>query len=156
MSATRARWLLAGSILLASAGLAVGAAVITLQHSEAQARSGREPARAVVANVDGRQVVVFDTADGQRIVAPAPPRPGEPLGQTAAVRYDPANPSDVILAESTFGRDITLWIVACKLLVGGIIFAVVAARRLRRSAVPLQGAGPAQSVGMPKSSAQFS
>jgi len=48
------------------------------------------------------------------------------------VLYRPDRPTDVILDESTIARDITLWVVALKLLVGGVIFLVVGIRRLRR------------------------
>ena len=153
MSPTRARWLLGAALALVLAGVCVGAAVVALQRSEARDRSQREPARAVVADVDGGQVVVFTTVEGERIVAPAPQRQGEPLGETAAVRYDPANPTDIVLAESTLGRDLTLWVVALKLLVGGIIFAIVAARRLRSGTVNVR---PIQSVAIPYRPAQFS
>ena len=48
------------------------------------------------------------------------------------VRYDPAEPEHVVVDSSTFGRDITLAIVAIKLLIGGLVFAVLGVRHLRR------------------------
>ena len=59
---------------------------------------------------------------------------GNNLGPTVAVRYDPANPAHVVVDASTFGRDITLAVVALKLLVGGPVFVALGARRLRARA----------------------
>ena len=59
---------------------------------------------------------------------------GNNLGPTVAVRYDPANPTHVVVDASTFGRDITLAVVALKLLVGGPVFVALGARRLRARA----------------------
>jgi hypothetical protein len=39
----------------------------------------------------------------------------------------------VVSSESQLARDLTLWIVAVKLLVGGLAFVVVGAHRLRRA-----------------------
>jgi hypothetical protein len=51
------------------------------------------------------------------------------------VLYDPDDPRDVIADESHVARDITLWIVAIKLFVGGPVFAVLGRRTLRRTAL---------------------
>ena len=48
--------------------------------------------------------------------------------------YRPDRPTDVIIDESTAARDITLWIVAVKMLVGGSVFLVVGVRRLQPGA----------------------
>jgi len=79
--------------------------------------------------------IAFDTRDGRHVVVPEPRQHGEgtSTGTTVDVRYDPANPRHVVLDASTFGRDITLAIVAVKLLVGGPVFAVLGARHLRGS-----------------------
>lgn len=150
----RARALLAVGVVLVVAGVAVAALVVGLQRREAAERAGRLPADAVVADVDGGRVVVFTTETGERVVAPAPERPGEPLDRSVAVRYDPADPSDVVLAESTAGRDITLAIVAIKLVAGGALFAALAARALgparrgRHPAAAAPGSAP-QVVAIP-------
>ena len=78
--------------------------------------------------------IAFTTRDGRRIVTHEPQQHGDPtgIGSTVAVRYDPADPRHVVVDSSTFGRDITLAIVAIKLFIGGLVFAVLGARRLRR------------------------
>jgi hypothetical protein len=59
---------------------------------------------------------------------------GGGLGPTVNVRYDPANPAHVVVDAGTFGRDITLAIVAIKMLIGGPVFFYLGARRLRVTA----------------------
>ncbi len=78
--------------------------------------------------------IAFDTRDGKHVVVSEPRQHGEgtKTGPTVDVRYDPANPQHVVLDASTFGRDITLAIVALKLLIGGPVFAVLGGRQLRR------------------------
>jgi hypothetical protein len=76
---------------------------------------------------------MFVAADGRivRTKEPAVHGEGNGLGPTVRVRYDPANPTHVIVDSSTLGRDITFAIVALKLLIGGPVFVVLGARRLR-------------------------
>ena len=67
--------------------------------------------------------------------APEPLKSGTgrpPLGSQVEIRYDRDDPTTVISTESQLARDITLWIVAVKLLVGGLVFVVAGAHRLRR------------------------
>ncbi len=58
------------------------------------------------------------------------------MGSQVEILYDRDDPSTVINNESQLARDITLWIVAIKLLVGGVIFVGVGALRLRRPEAP--------------------
>jgi hypothetical protein len=76
---------------------------------------------------------MFVAANGQIIRTREPEQHGEgnAPGPTVNVRYDPADPAHVIVDASTLGRDITLAVVALKLIIGGIVFAVLGARRLR-------------------------
>ena len=118
--------------------LGVGAAYLTwhLHERDARRHAHFRPVTAVrVADGD----ITFFTADGRSVRTREPQQHGEGnnLGPTVAVRYDPANPTHVIVDANTFGRDITLAVVALKLLVGGPIFVVLGARRLRRR--PLTG-----------------
>jgi hypothetical protein len=53
-------------------------------------------------------------------------------GATVAIRYDPGDPTEVVADEPTAGRDITLAIVALKLLVGGPVLLALGTRRLAR------------------------
>jgi curved DNA-binding protein CbpA len=112
--------------------LGVGAAVLTWQvHQTDASRHARfQP-------VDARRVadnqIMFVARDGRIVRTPEPALHGEGngLGPTVRVRYDPANPTHVIVDSSTLGRDITFAIVALKLLIGGPVFIVLGARRLR-------------------------
>jgi hypothetical protein len=48
------------------------------------------------------------------------------------IYYDRDDPRTIVTDASHTGRDITLWIVAIKLVVGGAVLAFFGARRLRR------------------------
>jgi curved DNA-binding protein CbpA len=114
----------------------IGALVTWSLHTGDAARRERfVPVQATRVAVDGRPYVAFVTDDGQRIVTAEPRNHGDPVerGQTLDIRYDPDEPQHVVLDASTFGRDITLAVVAVKLLVGGPVFLVVGLRRLRRA-----------------------
>jgi hypothetical protein len=120
---------LAGALV---AVLGIGAAVLTWQlHQEDARRHARF--HPVTATRVGDGDVVFTTADGHSVRTREPRQHGEgtDLGPTVAVRYDPADPTHVIVDANTLGRDITLAIVSLKLLVGGVVFVVLGARRLR-------------------------
>jgi hypothetical protein len=113
--------------------LGAGATLVTwqLHQSDARRHARFHPVTAVrVENGD----VTFTTADGVFVRTREPEQHGEGngLGPTVRVRYDPADPAHVIVDANTFGRDITLAIVAVKLLVGGLVFVVLGARRLRK------------------------
>jgi DnaJ domain len=138
-SPARATWtrrrawtaLLSGIVI---AVLGIGAAVLTisLRARDAQRRSQFV---GVAAQRIGNDQIAFTTTAGVRIVVAEPRQHGEGnrSGPTVNVRYDPAEPRHVILDASTFGRDITLAIVALKLMIGGPVFAVVGARHLKRA-----------------------
>jgi hypothetical protein len=80
--------------------------------------------------VDGRAYISFDTAAGRRVEVREPA--GDDDVDADELRYYPDDPAHVIVVEDNFGRDITLAIVAIKLVVGGPVLTVVGARRLRR------------------------
>ena len=112
--------------------LGIGAASFTwqLHQSDARRHARYQPVSATRV-ADGE--IMFVAADGQVVRTKEPSQHGEGngLGPTVGVRYDPADPEHVIVDSSTFGRDITLAIVALKLLVGGPVFVVLGLRRLR-------------------------
>jgi hypothetical protein len=114
--------------------LGVGAAVLTweLHAHDAQRRARFRPVTAVRT---GNGDITFTTPDGHLVRTREPEQHGEgsDLGPTVAVRYDPTNPTHVIVDANTLGRDITLAIVSLKLLIGGPVFAVLGGRRLRRT-----------------------
>jgi hypothetical protein len=117
---------------VACAFLGVFASIVTWN---LHASDARRHARyvAVSATRVGNGDIMFVTADGRVVRTREPTQHGEGngLGPSVAVRYDPNDPQHVIVDASTLGRDITLAIVAIKLLIGGLVFAVLGARRLR-------------------------
>ena len=69
----------------------------------------------------------------ERVPEPERVNPGtQHGGQIVTILYRPERPTDVLLDENTAARDITLWLIAVKLLVGGLVFLGVGIRRLRR------------------------
>jgi curved DNA-binding protein CbpA len=128
----RAWTVIVAGALLTILGIVATGVTWRLHDRDARKRARYVPATAVRAEDAGRRVVVFETRDGRRVEAPEPQHYGDPasVGQTVRIRYDPNDPTRVIPDATTFGRDITLAIVALKLLVGGPIFIGFGARRL--------------------------
>jgi hypothetical protein len=129
----RRAWIAAAAgVVTLAAGAAVAVAVWSLHERDADRRAATVAVTAARVEIDGRPHVRFD-AGGRTVVAPEPPR-AEPgvAGATMTVRYDPDDPERVIADETHVARDVTIAIVALKLLVGGAVFLVVGARRLRR------------------------
>lgn len=135
------RWL-AGGVAVFVIGIVVTVLVVHLQVDERARRAGRVKTEAVLLVAPAGNTVEFATHAGAVVQVPEPTRvnPGtERDGQHIAVLYRPDRPDDVIIDESTTARDITLWIVALKMLVGGVVFSVVGIRKLRAAT-----AGPAR------------
>lgn len=128
----KARWAFGGGIVLALLGLVAGVWTWQLHEASAQQRSHYIPVVAHRLNNDAG--IVFQTRSGVEIKTAEPHQRGEGdgVGATVNVRYDPANPQHVIVDAGTFGRDITLAIVALKFFLAGIILAVFGARALGR------------------------
>jgi curved DNA-binding protein CbpA len=124
--------LIVGSIV-AVLGLVAAFFTVYLHDADASQRAKFIPVTATRLG-DANGDIVFRTRSGERILTKEPSQYGEgsSSGGTVGVRYDPANPKHVIVDEGTFGRDITLAIVALKLFIGGLIFAILGYRRLRR------------------------
>jgi len=132
----RRAWLacVAGVVVLAL-GIAMSLFTLALQRHDASLRAGRVAVRATRVVDDGRPFVEFKTPDGHVVHTREPEQQNPGVrGSTVAVLYDPSHPTDVIADESYLARNITFWIVAIKLLVGGPIFAVLGGRALRRRA----------------------
>jgi DnaJ domain/Protein of unknown function (DUF3592) len=141
---TGRRWIAAG-IAVSLIGVFVAVLIVHLQIDERTRRAGRVKTPAVLVVSSTRSDVRFTTATGQVVQVPEPTRvnPGPDAdGDRVTVLYRPDRPTDVIIDESTAARDITLWIVALKMLIGGPVFLGVGFRRLRQA----QTAGR----GMPK------
>jgi hypothetical protein len=127
----RRAWLALGSgIALALLGLGVVALTV---HLVADGAAFRAASRTAVATVlpGSPPEVVFTTESGVVVRVPEPRREGPGRrGETVAVRYDPVDPTEVRIDESTLARDLTLAIVAAKLLLGGVVLGIVGSRRL--------------------------
>ena len=129
----RAWFALVGGIVITVAGVAVAFATVSLRADDADERASTIAVNAVRTEIDGDPYVTFNV-DGEVVTAPEPERkePGG-IGSLVRVRYDPADPQRVIADEDRFPRDITLAIVALKLLVGGVVFVFLGTRRLIRA-----------------------
>ena len=112
--------------------LGVGAAAVTWQLHQTDARQHARYRPVSATRVDNGEIM-FVAANGQVVRTREPQQHGEGngLGPTVNVRYDPADPTHVIVDANTLGRDITLAVVALKLIIGGVVFVVLGRRRLR-------------------------
>jgi curved DNA-binding protein CbpA len=129
-SRTKSITALVSGIVLALLGVLALGVTVVLHNNDAAQRARFIPVTAQrVENGD----ITFRTRDNVAVTTKEPRRRGDPTGSglTVKVRYDPANPKHVIVDDTTLGRDITLAIVGLKLLVGGAVFTVVGARKLR-------------------------
>jgi hypothetical protein len=130
-----ARWAIAGGITCVALGIAATALIVSLQRHDADLRSRGTPTTATVVLDGTERRLEFTTATGRTVHASEPVRTGtgeKPVGSQVQIRYDPDHPTEVITNDDKLARDITLWIVAVKLLVVGAFFVWWGARRLRR------------------------
>jgi hypothetical protein len=115
--------------------LGVGAAFLTwsMHEHDARIRAAYVPVVATRVDSESGPVVSFLTNDGVRYRVPEPRQHGDPNGhgRTLNIRYDPSDPTRVIVDSSNLGRDITFAIVSLKLLVGGVVLAGFGWRRFR-------------------------
>jgi hypothetical protein len=132
-----AHWAVAGGIACVLLGVAAAVLIVSLQRHDADLRSRGKSATATVVLEGTDRRLQFTTTAGQTVRAPEPLRTGtgqKPVGSQVQIRYDPEHPTQVITNDDKLARDITLWIVAVKLVVVGGFFVWWGARRLRRAA----------------------
>jgi hypothetical protein len=138
LSRKGARWCAWGGAALAGLGLVVGAFVVSLERHEADLRANGVTTTAVVVPVSGGQRrLEFETVDGARVLAKELVKTGEEapaIGSRVRVHYDPDDPTNIVTDESHTGRDVTLWIVAVKFVLGGAVLMWFGVRALRRMA----------------------
>ncbi len=130
-----ARWAVIGGVAAMVFGVVASALVIALQRHDAELRREGVEATATVVEIGGERRLEFVGPDGDLVRAPEPLKSGTgrpPLGSQVDIRYDRDDPTTVVSTESQLARDITLWIVAVKLLVGGLVFVAFGIHRLRR------------------------
>jgi hypothetical protein len=127
----RAWTALVGGLLVTLLGIGAGVLTWRLHDDDARLRAEFRPVTAVRV---GTGEVTFTAADGRTVRTREPEQHGEGsgVGPTVGIRYDPANPTHVIVDASSAGRDITFAIVSLKLLIGGPVFMVLGVLRLRR------------------------
>ena len=135
LSRRGARGALWGGIALVLAGVLAAGVVISLMARDARLRNNGVAVEAIVVREDGAPRLEFVTKAGNVVRADLPDSKsgGLAAGDTVEIRYDRDDPTRVVTATHTVGRDITLWIVAVKLLVVGAVLAIVGGRRLLRS-----------------------
>ena len=135
LSRRGARWAVGSGIVLIVLGLAAGIWVVSLQRHDADLRNGGVAAVATVVDVGGERRLEFTTRAGRTIRAVEQVKSGEEqpaVGASVHIHYDRNDPTSIVTDTSHTARDVTLWIVAVKLFVGGIVLLVVGTRRLRR------------------------
>lgn len=134
LSRTGARGALWGGIALVVAGILAAVVVTTLMVRDARLRADGVAVDAIVVRDRGEPRLEFVTRAGAVVRTDLPDAKSGDLaaGDVVAVRYDRDDPTQVVTESRSVARDITLWIVAAKLLIVGVILAVVGARRLLR------------------------
>lgn len=142
-----AQAMLWGGIVATIAGLAVAVLTAALVADAARFRERSVAVDAVLVGPRGDREIEFTTRDGRTFRVPEPDAANPGVREdTLAIRYDPDDPTEVRVDESTLARDLTIGTVALKLLVAGPVFVVIGARRLRRlPKIPLdvRARGPA-------------
>jgi hypothetical protein len=135
LSRKAARWCAWGGGVLVVLGLVVGGFVFALQRHDADLRAHGVAATAVVIPGGSERQLEFETRDGRVVRATEAVRSGEEaprLGAKVRIHYDPHDPTAIVTDESHTGRNVTLWIVAVKLVLGGAVLTWFGVRRLRR------------------------
>jgi hypothetical protein len=131
-----ARWCVAGGAALFVLGVVAGVFVYSLQRHDGELRANGIATTAVVVPVDGEQRLEFETRDGTVVRATESVKTGEEqpaFGTEVRIYYDPDDPTTVVTDDSHTGRNVTLWIVAAKLVLGGALLVGFGLRRLTRA-----------------------
>jgi hypothetical protein len=139
LSRKGARWCAWGGSALVVIGIVVGAFVFSLQRHDANLRAHGVATTAVVVPVNGgtgERRLEFETRDGKVVRAQESVKTGEEqpaIGSRVKIHYDPNDPSTIVTDESHTGRNVTLWIVSVKLVIGGVVLVGFGLRRLHRA-----------------------
>jgi hypothetical protein len=135
LSRKHARWCAWGGAALVVLGLVVGAFVFSQQRHDPDQPAPGVATTAVVVPGNGERRLEFETRDGTVVRASESVKTGEEqpaLGTRVRVHYDPDDPTTIVSDVSHTGRDVTLWIVAVKLVIGGGVLFGFGVRRLSR------------------------
>jgi DnaJ domain len=136
LSRKAARWCVGGGAALIVLGIVVGTFVFSLQRHDADLRAHGIATTAVVVPFDGERRLEFETRDGTVVRATEAVKTGEEqpaIGSKVRIHYDRSDPTTIVTDESHTGRNVTLWIVAVKLTLGGVVLVWFGLRRLRSS-----------------------
>ena len=128
-----ARWCAWGGAVLVVLGIVAGAFVFSLQRHDADLRAHGIATTAVVVPVNGERRLEFQTADGRVVRAQESVKTGEEqpaIGTRVRIHYDRNDPTSIVADESHTGRDVTLWIVSVKFVLGGAVLVWFGLRRL--------------------------
>ncbi len=131
-----ARWAVGGGALLVVLGVVVGGFVVSLQRHDAQLRADGIAVVATEVDVHGERRLEFVTASGRVVRAVESVKTGEEqptLGSRVPIHYDRHDPTSIVTDDSHTGRNVTLWIVAVKFVIGGAVLLWFGVRRLRRA-----------------------
>lgn len=135
LSVRGARWAAWGGAALVVLGLVVGTLVFSLQRHDADLQAHGVATVATVIQVNGERRLEFETTGGRVVRATESVKTGEEqpaVGSRVHIHYDRADPTSIVTDESHVGRNITLWIVAVKFVIGGAVLMGFGIRRLRR------------------------
>jgi DnaJ domain/Protein of unknown function (DUF3592) len=136
LSPRNARWAAWGGAGLVVLGLVVGGFVFSLQQHDADLEANGVATTATVIQVNGERRLEFETSTGRVVRATESVKTGEEqpaVGSKVKIHYDRSDPTSIVTDESHTARNITLWIVAIKLVIGGAVLAWFGFRRLRLS-----------------------
>jgi curved DNA-binding protein CbpA len=131
-----AGWALVGGGTLIVLGLLAGGFVMSLQRHDADLRSHGVATVATEIQVNGERRLEFETASGRVVRARESVKTGEEaplIGSRVPIHYDRSDPTSIVTDDSHAGRNITLWIVAVKFVIGGAVLLWFGARRFRRA-----------------------
>jgi hypothetical protein len=135
-------------------GLGVAATIwiITVTRHDAQVRNQGVAVGATVTEVRPTAQVRFTTSGGEVVTATAPVlrnrrNGGYVLGEVVPIRYLRASPREIVVDESQTARNVTMWIIAIKLLACGVILIGLSlwqARQRRLEVIVARSPSPAE------------
>ena len=131
-----ARGATGGGIACLVLGVLVAGLVLMVTGRDDRIRTDGVRTTAVVSAVSPEPRLRFVTQTGETVEVPAPRvrdrrNRGYRMGERLPIHYLVANPSELVIDESTTARDITMWIIAIKLLLCGIVLLGLGARQRR-------------------------
>ncbi len=131
-----ARWAVVGGAALIVLGVLAGVFVVGLQRHDAELRAHGVATVATVVSVGGERRLEFTVPDGRVVRAAESVKSGEEqpaVGARVPIHYDRGDPTNIVTNDPHTGRNITLWIVTVKFVIGGAVLLWFGVRALRRA-----------------------